>query len=76
MEVREFHIGNKNIKVCKTHKCLICDNIVHVHLDNETYNKIVNRDGFIQDLLPNYSIVDREFFISGMCPACQDKIFG
>lgn len=76
MEVREFHIGNKSVDVYKTHKCLFCDNIVHVHMDEETYIKVVNGEDFIQNILPDYSLEDREFFITGMCPECQKDIFG
>ena len=69
------HIGNKEHGVCRIHKCATCDNLVHVHMAEETYKKVVNRDDLIQNVIPNSDVVTREFFISGMCPACQDKMF-
>lgn len=69
------HIGNKELDVCRIHKCATCDNLVHVHMTEETYKKVVNRDDLIQNVIPNSDVVTREFFITGTCPECQDKMF-
>ena len=69
------HIGNKEHGVCRIHKCTTCDNLVHVHMNEETYKKVVNREDLIQNVIPNSDVVTREFFVTGTCPECQDKMF-
>lgn len=69
------HIGNKEHGVCRIHKCATCDNLVHVHMTEETYKKVVNREDLIQNVIPNSDVVTREFFVTGMCEECQDKMF-
>ena len=69
------HIGNKNESVYRIHNCKTCNNVVYVHMDKETYEKVINRDEPIQNIIPNSDVVTREYFITGMCKICQDDMF-
>lgn len=63
--------------------CMFCKKQVELkHHFTEAENKklldYVNgvTDGYIQDELPFLSAEEREQLISGMCPACFERIFG
>ncbi len=65
MRVRVNLIGN----------CVFCNEswAVEVNLtDLEKYES----GALVQNAFPYLSATDRECIVSGMCPTCQDKIFG
>ena len=69
------HIGDITKPITKTYSCFGCKGEVHIHLDKELLNKIVNRGPTsIQRVFPS-NASDREFFITGMCPNCQDEMY-
>ena len=55
--------------------CSITDKIYSVTVSESQYNRIKSRFEFIQDILTDKSIEQREFIISGLTPAEQDTIF-
>ena len=70
------NIGDLTKPVLKKYSCFGCGGLVNVHLDKETHRKIINRGNkTIQNIIPNLDISTREFFITGMCPNCQDEMY-
>lgn len=56
--------------------CVFCGgNNVEVPITEEQYERIVNRDDLIQNIVPELSPEYREMFISGMCPDCWNEMF-
>ena len=55
--------------------CPICGQEEEVPVYAEDYADWENGE-LIQNAFPYLSATERECLISGMCPACQDKIFG
>ena len=55
--------------------CVFCSNNVEVPITEEQYEKIINRDDLIQNVVPELSPEFREMFISGMCPDCWKEMF-
>ena len=70
------YADSKSPDVSKNCKCVFCNGKVLIQLKKKTYDSIVNRGNKrIQLVVPNMPNEDREFFISGICKECQDKIF-
>lgn len=57
-------------------RCPLCGQYHQVSVDTKDFVKWAFEGALIQDAMPNVSEVTREFLISGMCPSCQEKIFG
>lgn len=58
-----------------TRNCVFCGKTHSVDLMEYQFN--LWREGeLIQNAMPNASVEDREFLISGICPKCQEDIFG
>lgn len=55
--------------------CVWCNNDVEVPITDEQYERIINRDGLIQNVVPELSPKFREMFISGICPDYWNKLF-
>ncbi len=56
--------------------CALCENIWEITIKAEDIDKFFDRNEPVQNAFPYLSATDRECLISGMCPACQAKIFG
>ena len=55
--------------------CVFCGKVHSVDLMEYEFN--LWREGtLIQEAMPDTSVEDREFLISGICPKCQEDIFG
>ena len=55
--------------------CVFCGKTHSVDLMEYQFN--LWREGeLIQVAMPDVSVEDREFLISGICPKCQEDIFG
>ena len=59
-----------------TSRCPFCGRYTHIMVDHEQYERCIFDKALIQDVFPNLSATDRETLISGMCPECQEEIFG
>lgn len=62
-----------------THTCLMCEGVYRMKLTQEEANAIdLYAISFrtIQELLPHFNPVEREFVKSGYCPGCQEVLFG
>ena len=55
--------------------CPICGEVQYVRVNKEAYNKWKNKEGLIQDLMPELTPEQRELLISGTCGACWDTMF-
>lgn len=59
--------------------CPMCNKVVTLGLSQEEmlrYSEYVFDGGKIQDILPELTVFEREFLVSGYCPSCQEYIFG
>ena len=55
--------------------CVFCGKVHSIDLMEYEFN--LWREGtLIQEAMPDTSVEDREFLISGICPKCQEDIFG
>lgn len=59
-----------------TLNCKICTATHIIEVPVSGYLKWQQRRAAIQDALPTLSAEDREMLMSGICPACWDKLFG
>ena len=58
-----------------TNNCPFCGRESEVAVTMEGWSKYVN--GFsVQTAFPKLSATEREIIISGICPKCQESIFG
>lgn len=57
-------------------RCPFCGQYHQVSVDTDGFTKWAFEGALIQDAMPNTSEVTREFLVSGLCPSCQEKIFG
>ena len=64
------------MKIVITSICPICGRLVDTKVDLEQYEAYAYGEVLAQDAFPTLSATDRETMISGMCPECQDEIFG
>jgi endogenous inhibitor of DNA gyrase (YacG/DUF329 family) len=64
------------MKIVITSICPICGCLVDTKVDLEQYEAYAYGGVLAQDAFPTLSATDRETMISGMCPECQDEIFG
>lgn len=64
------------MKIVITSICPICGRLVDTKVELEQYEAYMYGEMLAQDAFPTLSATDRETIISGMCPECQDEIFG
>ena len=62
-------------------QCTCCGNIIQIPCSDETYVQAqfwnaATDPRSIQEVFPDISPQYRELFISGVCPACWDVMFG
>lgn len=62
-------------KVIIAGSCPFCGAKTSVEVSRREYNKWAGGE-LIQRAMPTLSATDRETLISGLCPACQKKMFG
>lgn len=55
--------------------CVFCNKTWRVKVDRADLEKYM-QGALVQDAFSHLPATDRECIISGMCPTCQDKIFG
>jgi len=55
--------------------CRMCGNVSDIKCNEDDFNKWMNREGYIQDLLHYLSKAERELLISGTCGKCFDELF-
>ena len=58
----------KNIQV----NCKCCGHVEVIPASKRTYENIINRNGLIQNILPDVSADVREMFLTGWCGCCYD----
>lgn len=64
------------VEVKITQQCKCCKGVKSIIISMEDYITWLQGKKNIQDIFPEMSPDDREFFfISGICPDCWDKIF-
>lgn len=63
-------------KVTLVLRCPQCGETKEIEVTSDEYDRLVDGDGHIQDILPNLSPDDREMFLSGFCSKCWDAMFG
>ena len=56
-------------------KCPACLNFTDITLDVEQLKQIQFGEELIQNILLDRTYAEREMFITGLCPACQDDFF-
>ena len=56
-------------------RCPFCNTVTVVTVDEDGLNAY-NEGALVQKAFPDMSATDREVLISGICPKCQDDIFG
>lgn len=56
-------------------QCPFCMKTHTVEVEEKSFNKWLSGE-LIQKAMPNMSATEREQLISGVCPKCQDAIFG
>lgn len=56
-------------------QCPFCMNMHTVEVEEKSFNEWLSGE-LIQNAMPNMSVTEREQLISGICPKCQDSIFG
>lgn len=60
-------------------ECPMCGKVHKININedqSERYERYLRKEGLIQDLLPEFNPVEREFIKSGYCPKCQEMLFG
>ena len=58
----------------KSRTCPICGGEQFVQVNSDDYQRWINGEGMIQDVMPYIPAEVREILISGICPTCWDKI--
>lgn len=56
-------------------RCPFCGKKVEVEVEHSQYIEWV-QGAMVQDAFPTLSATNREMLLTGMCPKCQDMIFG
>ena len=56
-------------------RCPFCGAVTIVTVDEDGLNAY-NEGALVQKAFPDMSATEREVLISGICPKCQDDIFG
>ena len=64
------------MKITKTSPLTGKQNTREIAITEEQLQKWQNREGLIQDIMPNVSAEDREFLISGSTPEDWEEMFG
>ncbi len=64
-----------NMRVNVIGNCVFCNRSWAVEV-NQTDLERYEDGALVQNAFPYLTATERECIISGMCPACQDKIFG
>lgn len=62
----------KTLKITKP--CIFCKKEHFVIVPEDKYLEWINGDKLIQNVMPEVSLDDREFLISGVCPTCFDTL--
>ena len=57
-------------------KCHMCRKVHEVTVNAAAFMRWENREGHIQDLMPELSASERELLISQTCSRCFDSLFG
>lgn len=55
-------------------KCPFCGVSLSLNVPDEAYNKIMS-GSLVQNAWPEATATEREIFISGLCPDCQEEVF-
>lgn len=63
----------KNLTI--TLQCPFCGDYHEVSVNETAYDKWCGGE-LIQNAMPDMTPTEREQLISGLCPKCQEKIFG
>lgn len=58
----------------KSRTCPVCGGEQFVQVNSDDYQRWINGEGMIQDVMPYIPAEVREILISGICPTCWDKI--
>lgn len=59
--------------------CPLCGDMYKIQLSEDEmiqYHNYQKNGGYIQNLFPTLTSVEREFIKTGYCPDCQEVIFG
>ena len=56
-------------------RCPFCGKKVEVEVEHSQYVEWLN-GAMVQEAFPTLSATQREMLLTGMCPKCQDSIFG
>jgi len=56
-------------------KCPFCGKTEWIHVSTKDW-EAYTAGALAQDAFPYLSAAERESIISGLCPACQDDVFG
>ena len=67
--------GNKNT-VTIANECPWCGKLCIFKVPTEGYTKWRLKNALVQDAFPDMPSYMREYFLSGFCKKCQEKIFG
>jgi hypothetical protein len=57
-------------------ECIGCRKFYALKVERADYDRLSNRNEFIQDIFPYLSPPMRELLISRTCPKCWKKMFG
>ena len=75
MEI-DYYLKSLGIMKIKD-KCVFCNkNSWEVFVKAKDVDRYINEGVLVQNAFPYLTPTERECIISGICPTCQDKIFG
>lgn len=55
--------------------CNSCGQLFIIDVNKKDWNKYMNHEGYIQDLLPYLTAGERELILSKTCDDCYNKMF-
>jgi len=55
--------------------CIKCGSTTNIAVEQDDLKRYMNKEGLVQEIFPYLSSDERELIISGICPACWNKIF-
>jgi hypothetical protein len=55
--------------------CHNCGQLFIINVNKEDFNKYMNHEGYIQDVLPYLTAGERELILSKTCNDCYNKMF-
>lgn len=56
-------------------KCSICGKKYNFDITEEQYNKYIDAEKFIQNIFPEFGVIEREMLITCICDECRNKFF-